>query len=281
MSLHRIAKKISVAALAAIAVLWVPGAAHAQAGLVVNAKAFPTMDGAPLARTTVATFSDVAAGTSGAPACRAGTYAASVDWGDGTGVNQGQVTYRYGGEFGVCEYAVDATHQYAAPGSYKTVVEVSGPDGERQTAQGEITVFRISGEVVAQAVRVSAAAADGVVARFHDTDHNALASNLAATVQWGDGATTDAVVSGAAGEFAVSATHSYATEGSHPVTVTLTQYGRTVAVAGGSITVRGETSDAPIGALAPHAPAPQRRSHSPRRAHRRLKGGHARRRHAA
>src|SRR4051794_36213047 len=167
MSQHRIARKISAAGLAAAALLWAPGAAHAQAGLVVNAKTFPTPDGAQLSRTTVATFSDAAAGAPGSFSCRAGTYAASVGWGDGTDVSHGQVVYRYGGEFGVCEYAVDAAHLYATPGKYQSIVEVSGTGGQRQRAQGEITVYRISGEVLGRAVRVSAGV-DGVVARFHD-----------------------------------------------------------------------------------------------------------------
>ena len=146
MSQHRIARKISVTALAVAAVLGAPGAAYAQVGLVVNAKTFPTPEGAPLARATVATFSDAAEGAPGSFSCRAGAYTATVDWGDGTAVSGGQVVYRYGGEFGICEYAVDAAHLYATAGTYQSVVTVSGRNAQTQRAQGEIIVVRTSAQ---------------------------------------------------------------------------------------------------------------------------------------
>jgi len=69
---------------------------------------------------------------------------------------------------------------------------------------------------------LEAASFNGTVATFTDNDSSQPASNFTATIDWGDGTTTAGVVSGSAGSFAVSGTHTYADEGSFPVIVTVT-----------------------------------------------------------
>lgn len=63
---------------------------------------------------------------------------------------------------------------------------------------------------------------NGTVANFTDNDTSQPASNFTATIDWGDGTTTAGVVSGSAGSFAVSGTHTYADEGTFAVKVTIT-----------------------------------------------------------
>jgi hypothetical protein len=63
----------------------------------------------------------------------------------------------------------------------------------------------------------------GTVATFTDPDPNGAASEYAATVDWGDGATTSGTIAkGADGTFTVTGTHTYAEEGHATVTVTIT-----------------------------------------------------------
>jgi hypothetical protein len=62
----------------------------------------------------------------------------------------------------------------------------------------------------------------GTVANFTDNDTSQPASNFTATINWGDGSTTAGVISGSAGSFAVSGTHTYADEGTFTVTVAVT-----------------------------------------------------------
>jgi hypothetical protein len=72
------------------------------------------------------------------------------------------------------------------------------------------------------------------VATFTDPDAGATAQDYAATINWGDGSSTDTgSISGGTGSFSVAGTHSYAEEGSYAVQVTITD----VDTPGNSVTV--------------------------------------------
>lgn len=60
------------------------------------------------------------------------------------------------------------------------------------------------------------------VATFTDPDTKATAAEYSAMIDWGDASTSAGVITGAAGNFSVSGTHTYAEEGSYKVTVTVT-----------------------------------------------------------
>src|SRR6185437_15960747 len=62
----------------------------------------------------------------------------------------------------------------------------------------------------------------GAVATFTDTYAGNTASDFAASIDWGDGATTSGTVSGGSGTFTVSGSHTYTGAGSDSVKVTLT-----------------------------------------------------------
>ena len=87
----------------------------------------------------------------------------------------------------------------------------------------------------------------GTVASFTDTDSSTTVGDLTATINWGDGTTTAGIVSGSAGAFAVSGTHTYAGAGQDAVTVTLsddapgtaTATANSIAVVGAAIPTGG------------------------------------------
>ena len=63
------------------------------------------------------------------------------------------------------------------------------------------------------------------VASFTDSDTANSPSDFAATITWGDGSTSAGTVSGGAGAFSVTGSHTYAGAGSDPVAVTLADDG--------------------------------------------------------
>ncbi len=113
--------------------------------------------------------------------------------------------------------------------------------------------FSLSGTVavalIVTPVNISpleAASFSGTVANFTDNDTSQPASNFTATIDWGDGTTTAGVVSGSAGSFAVSGTHTYADEGSFPVIVTVTDIANAQTVSATGTATVGE-SDVLVG----------------------------------
>lgn len=63
----------------------------------------------------------------------------------------------------------------------------------------------------------------GTIATFTDRRTTDQASDLTATVGWSDGTTSQGTVSGGAGKFSVSASHTWSDEGDYTVSVSLTQ----------------------------------------------------------
>jgi hypothetical protein len=63
---------------------------------------------------------------------------------------------------------------------------------------------------------------NGTVATFTDPDTASTASEYNATIAWGDGSSSAGTISGSGGNFTVSGGHTYAEEGTHRVTVTIT-----------------------------------------------------------
>jgi hypothetical protein len=97
-----------------------------------------------------------------------------------------------------------------APGPFQFAQTGGAPQDESITASG--TTFTAT----------EGASFAGTVATFADPDTAATAAEYAATIDWGDGsATTSGVITGGAGSFNVSGTHTYTEEGGYRVTVTI------------------------------------------------------------
>lgn len=87
----------------------------------------------------------------------------------------------------------------------------------------------------------------GAVATVTDPDATTPASDLGATIDWGDGSPIDTgTVAGSGGSYTVAGSHTYADEGSYTVTVTVTDLDSPTNTA--SATSSATVSDAPLSA---------------------------------
>src|SRR5262249_21326828 len=159
----------------------------------------------------VGTFTDMYTGQT------ASDFTAIIDWGDGT-TSAGTFSGSNG------DFTVSGSHTYADEGTYPVHIFVrddaadalsNGPldrhanvvDGDSLSATG-LTFSAIEQNPFS-----------GNVATFSDTNTLASASDFTATIDWGDGTTSAGTVAGANGNFTVSGNHTYAEDGSYPVSV--------------------------------------------------------------
>jgi hypothetical protein len=179
------------------------------------------------------------------PGATASDFTALVKWGDGSTTT---VTSTLSGGAQIVangsNFDVKATHTYGEEHGYNiTIVVTDNGDGRTTLDPTDSTTTINSTANVSDAsltpsnkviTPVEGASFTGAVATFSDADPNATASDFTALLKWGDGGTstvtstlgTDGsqiVVSGST--FTVIATHSYAEEGSQPITVTIIDNG--------------------------------------------------------
>ena len=184
---------------------------------------------------------EVASFTDANPNAPLSDFTATINWGDGTTATAGTVVALAGGGF-----AVDGTHTYAEEGTDPISVTVNDVGGSTASATSTATV--VDAPLTATGVNVSAT--EGIttgpveVASFTDANPNAPLSDFTATINWGDGTTATAgtVVALAGGGFAVDGTHTYAEEGTDPISVTVNDVGGSTASATSTATV----VDAPL-----------------------------------
>jgi hypothetical protein len=74
---------------------------------------------------------------------------------------------------------------------------------------------------------IEGASSTGTVATFKDPDTSATAGEYSASITWGDGGTSSGTISGSGGNFTVTGSHTYAEEGSHTITVKITDVDNT------------------------------------------------------
>jgi hypothetical protein len=238
MTPRRSIRRAAALAVAAGALLAVP--AGAQAALVLNAKTFSTQEAAPLSRTILATFSDDAAGAPGSFTCSAAGYTGTIDWGDGTAPTPVTITNRFGGDFALCEYTVNADHTYAHFGVFTTTVSVAGgPLGHTGTDQGQITVADVGIEGEGKAVAGTAGTAlVADIAEFKDQNRLSQPGDFTASIDWGDGTPISAgTISGGGGRFTVTGSHTYASAGTFSARVSFSHPTAAPAVALSTVVV--------------------------------------------
>ncbi len=165
---------------------------------------------------TVATFTD------SDPTRVAGNFTATIDWGDGT-TSPANVT-------GSGPFSVSGNHTYAEEGPYTLTVSVKdngGPSG-LDTSSATVADAPLSAAGSSQTYSATEGAATGpqVVAQFADPGTDGTAADYSATISWGDGSTSTGTVSLVSGTtFQVTGGHTYAEEGSYPISVTITDAG--------------------------------------------------------
>jgi hypothetical protein len=226
--------RLLIAALTAVLALVVAPAALAAAPAVPSISG--TEGSAIAATTTVATFSD---GIDVIGCTPVSAYTATVNWGDGTAVATGAVGFVSGSLTKPCLYSVAAGHTYAEFGTYAVTVGVSGGGNP---GQGVGTATIADAPLAAgAAVSISGteqAPVSGTVANFSDANPDASAADYVATVNWGDGSSTAGTVTKQSpGAFSVSASHTYAEEGSYPTAVTINDKGGASITVGGTATI--------------------------------------------
>jgi FG-GAP-like repeat len=162
--------------------------------------------------TTVATFTDSNLSDT------AGGFTASINWGDGV-TTTGTVVGSSG------SFTVEGGHTYADEGSDAASVTLTRTsDNLQATTSGTIAVAEgdvLTGQGINNIKIKANQAFTGTVATFSDTDTANVSGDFAATIDWGDGTTTNGTVSGGSGTFAVSGTHTYTHPGHENLTVTL------------------------------------------------------------
>ena len=149
----------------------------------------------------------------------AADYTVVWNWGDGTTSNATATVD------GGC-FDSSNTHTYAHAGTYnvtETVTDTDNPTNTVSGPEGTITVVGITGTGIPFSTQ-EGTTFSGPTASFTDTNTGDTASQFTATINWGDGTTTPASVSGTTGgPFTVSGSHAYVEDGSYTVTSNLCQ----------------------------------------------------------
>lgn len=183
----------------------------------------------------VATFDD------SNPFGTAADFTVTIDWGDGTSPTAGTV-------LGSGGFEVSGSHTYALGGTYSATVTINDAGGSLAVAISTALVadypLIAAGTTI---VGTEGQAFSGTVATFVDTnpDGGSLA-DYTATIDWGDGLTSSGAVSGSAGNYTVSGSHSFI-EVSSSVIVVIDDIGGASATATSSATVTDANTLTPFG----------------------------------
>jgi hypothetical protein len=173
---------------------------------------------------TVATFTDPD------PSSTAAEYNATIDWGDGSPSSAGTITGPQGGP-----YTVSGAHTYAEEGTYRAAVTITDADTPSNTATASSTA-NVSDAALAASPACPATSTqsfNGTTATFADaaSPYGTL-SDFSAAIDWGDGSSSTATVSGPdGGPYSVSGSHSYTTTGTVTITTKVKDVGGSTASA--------------------------------------------------
>jgi hypothetical protein len=212
-----------------------------DAPLTANAVNFTSVEGSPFSG-IVATFTDADPSPTNPL-----DYLATIFWGDGTS-SAGTIQ-----SDAVAGYDVVSSKTYGEEGTYAFSVQIRDSGGATAVALGEATTTdaALSGTPVTF-TPVEAGAFNGLVGHFTDGNLQAPLTDFSVNIDWGDGTTTGGTVATATGGgYNVNGSHTYAEEGQHSVSISITDLGGSST----SITSTAVVSDAPlVAALLPFSP---------------------------
>ena len=185
----------------------------------------------------------VASFTDANPNAKSNDFAASVDWGDKTPLSPGSILSDLSvpGRFDV--YAGKYSG-YADEGIDAIKVTIIDAGGSTATANGSANV--IDAPLKAQGTIIGAVTSllySGVVATFTDADPFAKASDFAATINWGNGQTTNGIIQADAiiGGFVVAGSHTFGSAGPYRIDISIKDVGGSSAQATSTAQVGGYT----------------------------------------
>ena len=211
-------------------------------------KTFSTIEGTQF-DTTVATI------TSQAPNPVASDFSATINWGDGSAItttSNGASIVDQGGRFDV-----KAPHNYARFGTYTILINIQNTGGSTTSTSSTVTVSDapISSSPIRETVE-QGQTATGVIATILDSNILGVASDLSATINWGDGTSlaTGTINTVNANNFSVNGSHQYLVGGTYNVVVNILSRGgqttstqSTIVVTNAPVTATGTKITSPAG----------------------------------
>jgi hypothetical protein len=217
--------------------------AEADALSVTGANAVTTTEGQTFSG-ALATFADTFTGQT------TGGLSTTINWGDGT--SSGGTIAGGNGMF-----TVSGSHKYTDEGTFTVTVTLRDRVPSTVSATATTTASVTEGDVLTGSGKTiaatEAAAFSGAVATFADTDTSTPAGGFTATISWGDGTSSAGTITGSAGSFTVSGSHTYAEEGTYTLHVTLTDKAPGTATA--TVTGTANVAEAPLSGTITAAPA--------------------------
>ena len=183
----------------------------AAAPLMAQGATFTGVEGNSTGAVLLATFSD--AGGTLPPS----SYAASVNWGDGTFSSP---TITSSGTADGISFLVSGGHTYAKPGVYQVIVTIQDPDGAHAFANSQAVVADAA--LAPATIQPSMSMTEGKpfygqIAAFGDTNPTSTPADFAAAIDWGDGTPlvlgTVSQPGGPGTPFIVAGTHTFADAG--------------------------------------------------------------------
>src|SRR5207249_366013 len=121
-------------------------------------------------------------------------------------------------------FTVAGGHTYTDEGGFVLGVSITNPTIGGPLLLSGLTTVAEADVLAGQGATVHLhpnQAFSGAVATFTDVNLAAVAGDFTATIDWGDGTTTSGLVSGGNGAFTVSGAHTYVTDGTKALSVTL------------------------------------------------------------
>lgn len=140
---------------------------------------------------------------------------ATINWGDGV-TSAGTITGGKG------SFSVTGVHTYANPAAVTITVSLSSGAGTVTDPAVSATVYKVAPIIVSASLNAATTSfTDYSVATFTAADTD-VASDFAATIEWGDGTTGPGTVSQTGtGTFVVTGSHTYLSPGSYNVVATI------------------------------------------------------------